>query len=105
MHLKIQMQNAPAVAEHHSAVNMTYTVLDPTDFTEKGIFSEDSFLHAVESFDFSTYSGKKVLVRGCSSAIIPPWAFMKLTAELVPHAKSIRFGNEHDNILLYKEKK
>ena len=84
---------------------MVYEVLDPNNFTNKGIFSEDSFLNSVQEFDFSVFSGKKVLVRGCSSGIIPPWAFMKLTAELVPHAQSIRFGNEHDNILLYKSKK
>ena len=57
------MQNVPAVAVHRLAVNMVYEFLDPNDFTEKGIFKEDSFLRAVESFDFSAYSGKKVLVR------------------------------------------
>ena len=99
------MQNVPAAAEHLLVVNMNFTILDPNDMLDNGIFKEDTFLELVDKFDFSPYQDKKVLIRGCTSSIIPPWAYMVLTGKLTTIAKSIRFGNEHDHIVIYRNKK
>ena len=82
---------------------MAYTVLDPEEFTDNGLFSEDGFLAAAENRDWSQFDSAHVLIRGCGGAPIPPWAFMHLTARLVGIAKSIRYGNEHDNIVVYRQ--
>ena len=83
---------------------MNFSILDIKDLLNDGIFKEDAFVQATESLDWSLYQDKKVLIRGCSSSIIPPWAYMLLTAKLTPIAKSIRFGNEHDHIVIYRNK-
>lgn len=83
---------------------MSFSILNPSDLLDNGIFKEDAFLANVENIDWSLYQDKKVLVRGCTSAIIPPWAYMVITAKLSSIAKSIRFGNEHDHIVVYRNK-
>lgn len=61
------------------------------------------FLRLAEQFDWEKLRGKKVLVRGCST-VVPPWAYMYITARLMGLAESIRFGNEHDNIVIVRKK-
>ncbi|HOD67022.1 MAG TPA: DUF2480 family protein [candidate division Zixibacteria bacterium] len=81
---------------------MPLAILDPQEFTEQGMFTEDGFLARAESFDFSRFDGCHVLIRGCGGIPVPPWAFMLLTARLVGRARSVRYGNEHDHITVYR---
>ncbi len=83
---------------------MTYEVVEPDQFTEGGMFRQDVFIRKIDAFDWSKFSGKKVLVRGCGSMIIPPWAYMLITARLQSYAKSIRYGNEHDHIVVFRNR-
>ena len=84
---------------------MPYVIVDPADFLSEGAFFENKFVENIDRHDWNSYEDKQVLVRGCTSAIIPPWAYMILTSRLSPVAKSVRFGNEHDNIVVYRRKK
>lgn len=68
------------------------------------MFRQEVFEQKIDAFDWSKFGGKKVLVRGCGSMIIPPWAYMLITARLQPYAKSIRYGNEHDHIVVYRKR-
>lgn len=81
---------------------MTYEIIDPAEFLKDGIFSEDYFLQKASDYNWSRFHGKKVLVRGCSSAIIPPWVYMYITGRLAAGAGTVRFGNEHDNIVVFR---
>ncbi|MFQ5498934.1 MAG: DUF2480 family protein [Candidatus Zixiibacteriota bacterium] len=83
---------------------MAYEILDPIEFTSGGLFRQEDFIGRVELYDWARFSEKQVLVRGCST-VFPPWAFMYLAVRLVPHARSIRYGNEHDHILVYRRPK
>ncbi len=80
---------------------MAFDVIDPAEFLDNGIFFEDYFFEKTKEYDWGKFDRKKVLVRGCST-IIPPWAYMYITGKLTPKAKSIRFGNEHDNVVVYR---
>lgn len=80
---------------------MVYEVLDPADFLANGAFFQDHFIAQTNAHDWSRYAGRPVLIRGCSTTI-PPWAYMLLTGKLVGIAKSVRYGNEHDNIVVYR---
>ena len=80
---------------------MVYEVIDPADFLANGAFFQDHFIEQTNTHDWSKYAGRPVLVRGCSTTI-PPWAYMLLTGKLVGIAKSVRYGNEHDNIVVYR---
>jgi len=83
---------------------MVFEILDPIDLLTENIFFEDKFIEKVENFDWDKFQNKKVLVRGCSSSLIPPWAYMVITSKLMKKAHSIRYGNEHDNIVVYRNK-
>jgi hypothetical protein len=83
---------------------MTFEIIDPKEFMTDGVLFEDAFLAAAGQFDWSKYQGKKVLVRGCGSTIIPPWVYMYITARLAGVAKSVRYGNEHDHIVVCRSK-
>ncbi len=81
---------------------MALTIIDPQEILEGKPFTEDFFLSAIDNYDWDKFDTKNVLVRGCGSIVIPPWAFMIITARLTQVAKSVRYGNEHDNIIVYR---
>lgn len=81
---------------------MSQHVIAPEQFLTQEVFRQDDFLAALERHDFTRYQDAQVLIRGCTSTIIPPWALMSITAKLVPIAKTIRFGNEHDHVVIYR---
>ena len=83
---------------------MPFTVIDPTQFIKDGIFRQDEFLSALEDHDWTQYQGEKILVRGCGDVITPPWAFMAITGYLANQARSVRYGNEHDNVVVYRNR-
>lgn len=83
---------------------MNYEIVDPKEFISGGMFREDEFLSLANAYDWPRYQGKMVLVRGCST-IVPPWIYMLITAKLSPFAKSIRYGNEHDNVVVYRSER
>ena len=82
---------------------MGYETIDPRDFLNGEAFTEKRFLARTGENDWSAYFDKQILVRGCESVIVPPWAYMLIALRLAPHAKTIRFGNEHDNIVIYRK--
>ncbi|HWR83373.1 MAG TPA: DUF2480 family protein [Candidatus Deferrimicrobium sp.] len=84
---------------------MPFEVIDPEQFLGGKSFAEQAFLDQIERYDWSKCLGKKVLVRGCHSTIIPPWAYMCITGKLATVAHSVRFGNEHDNVVVFRSSK
>ncbi len=83
---------------------MSFEIIDPKEFLTDGVLFEDAFLAAAGRIDWESYRGKKVLVRGCGSALIPPWVFMYITGKLAGVAKSVRYGNEHDHIVVCRSR-
>lgn len=81
---------------------MPFTVVDPSSFLKSEMFRQDEFLEAVRDFDWSEFADRKVLVRGCGDVITPPWAYMAIAARLAGVARSVRYGNEHDNVVIYR---
>lgn len=57
------------------------------------VLKEKDFRAFIGSHDWEVYQGKHVAI-GCSEdVIIPTWAFMLVSIELTPFAKTIAFGN------------
>jgi len=81
---------------------MPFQILSPEEFLSGGVLREDEFLQKARQFNWEKFRDTPVLVRGCESTIIPPWVYMYLTGCLAGVARSIRFGNEHDNIVVYR---
>ncbi len=76
-------------------------LLDMTVFVDGGIISESTFYEKVDKFDWEKYRDQRVLVKGCGTTIIPPWAFMTVAARLAGVAKKVRYGNEHSSIVIF----
>ncbi len=83
---------------------MSLEVVELEQFIKNGPFLEDVFVNSIREHDWHKYNNSKVLVRGCQSTVVPPWAYMMITAQLTGFAKSVRFGNEHDNIVVFRRK-
>jgi len=84
---------------------MVFEVIDPVDFLTDSRFKQDDFLTKADRFDWAKLKEKRVLVRGCQSDMIPPWAFMYVTGKLARFAKVVLFGNEHDNVVVFRQSK
>jgi hypothetical protein len=76
-------------------------ILDMTYFLHNGVIAEAAFYEKVQAFDWELFRDHPVLVKGCGTTIIPPWAFMVVTSRLTPIARSIRYGNEHSSLAIY----
>ena len=81
---------------------MAYEIVDPAELMTDGAFFENDFINNADRYDWEKFRDKTVLVRGCTSTLVPPWAYMLITGKLSSRAKSVRFGNEHDNIVVYR---
>jgi len=56
------------------------------------LLKEKDFREAIESYDFSRFSGHTLAVYCSSDAIIPEWAWMLITSKAVDFATNIHFG-------------
>lgn len=69
--------------------------LEPYLFMSQ-VLREKDFRGFIAEHDWSQYNGKHVAI-GCSvEAIIPTWAFMLISIQLSPYAKTIVFGDLQD---------
>lgn len=76
-------------------------ILDITTFLKNGIIAEAAFFDMVDQYDWERFRDKRVLVKGCGTTIVPPWAFMVVASRLAHIAKRIRYGNEHSSVPIF----
>ena len=68
------------------------------------ILKEKDFRELLKSFDWSIYSEKGIVLFCSTDAILPAWTFALVASYLIPFAKQIIHGNEHDYLLLHYNK-
>ena len=73
------------------------------DYLDGGILKEDFFRNKIESYDWSVYTNKIVLVKGCASTPIPTWAYMIITSKLTPYVNKILYGELCSAYEVYKK--
>ena len=71
------------------------------DFLHEGVIREKMFREKVAKIDWSQYSGKRVLIRGCADVVIPTWAFLILTAHLAEYVDRIYFGELRSAVKIF----
>lgn len=76
-------------------------ILDMTTFMIDGLITESAFYEKVEQYDWEQFRNQRVLIKGCGTTIIPPWAFMVVASQLAHTAKSVRYGNEHSSVPIF----
>jgi hypothetical protein len=57
----------------------------------------------IENLDVSTYTGKPVIIKGCTNKPVPPNAYLWITAKLMSVAKSVMYGEACSSVPLYKK--
>jgi len=73
------------------------------NFLSDGILIEKKFRKNIDSIDWKKYKNHNVLIKGCSQAIIPTWAYLIITAKLVNNANNIYYGDNRSAIKIYKK--
>ncbi|MXN91432.1 DUF2480 family protein [Flavobacterium sp. Sd200] len=58
----------------------------------------------LDSLDYTPYTDKPVIIKGCSRKPVPQQAYTLATQKLLPFAKSIMFGEACSSVPLYKKK-
>jgi hypothetical protein len=53
-------------------------------------------------FDGANYTGKRVVIKGCSDKPVPPAAYVALTHKLQPYAQSIMYGEPCSTVPIFK---
>ncbi|MBU0983572.1 MAG: DUF2480 family protein [candidate division Zixibacteria bacterium] len=79
---------------------MAYMIVEPRQFLNSPVFRQEEFLDGIAGHDWQQYRDRHILVRGCSDIITPPWAYMAIASRLSGVARSVRYGNEHDNVVV-----
>ncbi|MGY8780404.1 MAG: DUF2480 family protein [Fidelibacterota bacterium] len=71
------------------------------DFLDGEILREKVFREKVTEVDWSQYTDKRVLIKGCSEVPIPTWAYLIITAELAQFVKRIYFGELRSAVKIF----
>jgi hypothetical protein len=62
------------------------------------------FREVLDQIDFSAFSGRPVVVKGCSQIQVPAAVYVELTRRLMPHAKKLSFGEPCSTVPVYSSK-
>lgn len=65
---------------------------------------EQLALAAVAKSDFSKYADAKVILKGCGDANVPVSLYTALSSALLPHVKSLMYGEPCSTVPVYKKK-
>ena len=73
------------------------------DFLDDGIIKEEAFRKKIENFNWGKCENKKVLIKGCSQAAIPTWAYLIIATKLTKYASDILFGEACAAVKIFKK--
>lgn len=62
------------------------------------------YIESLSKLDYSEYSDKRVIVKGCSHYPVPEMAYSYLIQQMKPYTKSLMFGEACSTVPLYKKK-
>ena len=71
------------------------------DFLDEGIIKEKSFREKINLMDFSTFSNKKVIIKGCAGVPVPTWAYLIIVANVAQVADKIYFGEPRHAVKVF----
>lgn len=63
-----------------------------------------NFSKIIEDLDISNYTGKLIIIKGCSNKPIPENAYLQLIQKLQPLVKSLMYGEACSSVPLFKRK-
>ncbi len=60
------------------------------------------FLKSISAIDTAPYAGQRIVVKGCGDLPIGAFAYAELTRHLLPHVKSIMYGEPCSTVPVFK---
>jgi hypothetical protein len=66
------------------------------------IFLQQYYRELIQKLNPEDYSGRRIVVKGCSDKDVPASAYAEITARLLPVAKSIMYGEPCSTVPVYK---
>ena len=73
------------------------------DFLNNGMIKEKEFRAKIVLVDWSIYKNKRVMIKGCTSAPVPTWSYLIITAQLANHANEILYGEPCSAVKIFKK--
>jgi hypothetical protein len=67
----------------------------------EALLYEDAFAQ----IDFEEYSGKPMIIKGCSNKPVPVQAFVSFTQRAQPYVRSVMFGEACSTVPVFKKKR
>lgn len=61
------------------------------------------FLQNISAIDAEEFNGQRIVVKGCGEAEVGPFAYAEITRLLLPHVKSIMYGEPCSTVPVYKQ--
>lgn len=62
------------------------------------------FLQNISTINASEFAGQRVVIKGCGEVQIDPYAYAEITRVLLPHVKSVMYGEPCSTVPIYKKK-
>ena len=62
------------------------------------------FTDAIQKINAHDFKDVRVIIKGCGAIPIPVSAYVEITHKLLPHVKSLMFGEACSNVPIYKRK-
>lgn len=84
----------------HLAPHAAFVTQGDADQLERAIFTR-----FIAGLDTTPYRDARVVVKGCSGLPVPLNAYVEIGAKLLPHVKSLMFGEPCSTVPLYKQPK
>ena len=74
-------------------------------FGDLNLLENELFEEKLNHLDIKQYKDARIVIKGCGEKAIPVNVYVKLTALLKPHVKSIMYGEPCSTVPLYKAPK
>ncbi|WP_439558289.1 DUF2480 family protein [Dyadobacter sp.] len=74
-------------------------------FGDLAALEDTLFNNAIQKLDIGSFTGKRVVVKGCSKVEVPVSAYMEISRLLKPVVQSLMFGEPCSTVPLYKKSK
>ena len=72
------------------------------EFLSDGILIESRFREEVSKRNWNQYKNEKVLIKGCTSAPVPTWAYLIVVSNLTPIVKKLYYGESCSAIPIFQ---
>jgi hypothetical protein len=72
--------------------------------TSKDEILKQLIIREIEKIEVAKIKDERVIVKGCSKIPFPDFAMLELTKYLLPHVKSLMFGEPCSTVPIYKKK-